>query len=90
VHTSAAAVVVLPEVQDVDVNIEAKDLYIETMRYDASADCKFTTIIMLIAMGLKFCYSSQGAGGQHVNTTDSAVQKKYVLFSAVVGIAVGC
>ena len=49
IHTSAATVAVLPEAEDVDIQIEAKDLRIDT-------------------------YRSQGAGGQHVNTTDSAVR----------------
>ena len=49
IHTSAATVAVLPEAEDVDVEIASGDLRIETMR-------------------------SSGAGGQHVNTTDSAVR----------------
>ena len=49
VHTSAATVAVLPEAVDVDIQIEANDLRIDTMR-------------------------ASGAGGQHVNTTDSAVR----------------
>ena len=49
IHTSAATVAVLPEVEDIDVDIKAEDIRIDTMR-------------------------SSGAGGQHVNTTDSAVR----------------
>ncbi len=49
IHTSAATVAVLPEAEDVDIEIKAEDIRLDTMR-------------------------SSGAGGQHVNTTDSAVR----------------
>ena len=49
IHTSAATVAVLPEAEEVDIDIPAGDIRIDTMR-------------------------SSGAGGQHVNTTDSAVR----------------
>ena len=49
IHTSAATVAVLPEAEDVDIQIDQNDIRIDTMR-------------------------SSGAGGQHVNTTDSAVR----------------
>jgi peptide chain release factor 1 len=49
IHTSAATVAVLPEVEDIDIDIKDDDLKIDTMR-------------------------SQGAGGQHVNKTESAIR----------------
>jgi peptide chain release factor 1 len=53
IHTSAATVAVLPEVEDVDIAIKDSDLKIDTMR-------------------------SGGAGGQHVNKTESAVRVTHI------------
>ncbi len=61
IHTSTATVAVLPEAEEVDVEIRPEDLRIETCR-------------------------SGGAGGQHVNRTESAVQ----IFHLTTGIMVRC
>ncbi|MCX5514497.1 peptide chain release factor 1 [Kaistia algarum] len=62
IHTSAATVAVLPEAEDVDIDLKAEDVRIDTTR-------------------------ASSAGGQHANTTDTAVRITHVPSGTVIVVA---